>query len=129
MPGLLASSAPVQIPEISSPGVRSVQPPTGVVRNPARRRTARAAGPVPGQLDRGYRGAMSNRPDTTPDAERWLDLDVKLAYQERLIRELDALVREFGDRLAKAERELADLRRAMPAPVPLGPINEPPPHY
>jgi uncharacterized coiled-coil protein SlyX len=74
---------------------------------------------------------MSNRPDTTPDAdaERWLDLDVKLAYQERLIRELDALVREFGDRLAKAERELAELRRAMPAPVPLGPINEPPPHY
>jgi uncharacterized coiled-coil protein SlyX len=72
---------------------------------------------------------MSNRPDTTPDAERWLDLDVKLAFQERLIRELDALVRELGDRLVKAERELAELRQAMPPPVPLGPINEPPPHY
>jgi uncharacterized coiled-coil protein SlyX len=86
---------------------------------------------VPGQLDRGYRGAMSNRPDAAPDAdaERWLDLDVKLAYQERLIRELDALVRELGDRLAKAERELAELRQAMPPPLPLGPIHEPPPHY
>lgn len=76
---------------------------------------------------------MSDRPDTArdadPDAERWLDLDVKLAYQERLIRDLDALVREFGDRLAKAERELAELRQAMPPPLPLGPINEPPPHY
>jgi uncharacterized coiled-coil protein SlyX len=74
---------------------------------------------------------MSDRRDDTrdSDSERWLDLDVKLAYQERLIRELDALVREFGDRLAKAERELAELRRAMPPPVPLGPINEPPPHY
>ncbi len=74
---------------------------------------------------------MSNRPEAThdADAERWLDLDVKLAYQERLIRELDALVREFGDRLVKAERELAELRQAMPPPVPLGPINEPPPHY
>jgi len=74
---------------------------------------------------------MSDRPDTDrdADAERWLDLDVKLAYQERLIRELDVLVREFGDRLAKAERELAELRRAMPPLLPLGPINEPPPHY
>ena len=76
---------------------------------------------------------MSDRPDTArdtdADTERWLDLDVKLAYQERLIRDLDALVREFGDRLAKAERELAELRQAMPPPLPLGPTNEPPPHY
>lgn len=69
------------------------------------------------------------RYDRDADAERWLDLDVKLAYQDRLIRELDALVREFGDRLAKAERELAELRQAMPPPLPLGPINDPPPHY
>ena len=74
---------------------------------------------------------MSDRPDSARDRddERWLDLDVKLAFQERLIRELDALVRELGDRLAKAERELAELRQAMPPPLPLGAINEPPPHY
>lgn len=63
------------------------------------------------------------------DAERWLDLDVKLAYQERLIGELDALVREFAARLEKAERELEQIKRAIPPPVPLGAINEPPPHY
>jgi uncharacterized coiled-coil protein SlyX len=63
------------------------------------------------------------------DAERWLDLDVKLAYQERLIQELDALVREFGARLDKAERELEQLRQAMPPPLPLGSASEPPPHY
>jgi len=74
-----------------------------------------------------YRGGMSDRTD--PDAERWLDLDVKLAFQERLIRELDTLVREFGDRLANAERELAELKQAVPRPVPLGAANEPPPHY
>lgn len=86
---------------------------------------------------------MSDRPDTdadadapdlaeaaaAADAERWLDLDVKLAYQERLIHQLDALVREFGDRLVKAERELAELKKAMPPPLPLGAANEPPPHY
>jgi uncharacterized coiled-coil protein SlyX len=63
------------------------------------------------------------------DAERWLDLDVKLAYQDRLIRELDALVREFGGRLDKVERELEQLRQAIPSPLPLGAANEPPPHY
>jgi SlyX protein len=63
------------------------------------------------------------------DDERWLDVDVKLAYQERLIRELDTLVREFGSRLDKAERLLEQLKQAMPSPLPLGAANEPPPHY
>ena len=70
---------------------------------------------------------MSDRTD--PDAERWLDLDVKLAYQERLIQQLDALVRELGDRVAQTQRELAQLKQAMPPPVPLGAANEAPPHY
>jgi len=61
--------------------------------------------------------------------ERFLDLDVKLAYQERLIHQLDALVRELADRLIKTERELEQLRQAVPRPVPLGAANEPPPHY
>jgi uncharacterized coiled-coil protein SlyX len=72
-------------------------------------------------------GAPTNPTDA--DAERWIDLDVKLAYQERLIHELDSLVREFGARLDKAERELAQLKQAVPAPLPLGGANEPPPHY
>lgn len=72
---------------------------------------------------------MSDRTDADTDAERWLDLDVKLAYQERLIHELDTLVRELGARLDKAERELAELKQAMPPPLPLGPAGEPPPHY
>lgn len=67
--------------------------------------------------------------DRERDDERWLDLDVKLAYQERLIHELDTLVREFGARLDKAERELAEIKQAMPPPLPLGPLHEPPPHY
>jgi uncharacterized coiled-coil protein SlyX len=70
---------------------------------------------------------MSDRTDG--DAERWLDLDVKLAYQERLIHELDTLVRELAERLDKTERELEQLKQALPPPLPLGAINEPPPHY
>jgi uncharacterized coiled-coil protein SlyX len=74
-----------------------------------------------------YGCAMPDARD--PDDERWLDIDVKLAYQERLIRELDSLVRDFGTRLDKAERLLEQIRQALPTPVPLGAANEPPPHY
>lgn len=62
--------------------------------------------------------------------ERVEDLEVKLAFQDKLIRELDALVRTFGDRLDDVQRELKELKQAMRSPeAPLGPANEPPPHY
>lgn len=62
--------------------------------------------------------------------ERFLDLDVKLAYQERLIRELDAHVRELGDRLVATERELREIKQTIKTgELPLGAQNEKPPHY
>ena len=62
--------------------------------------------------------------------ERLQDLEIKLAFQDKLIRELDALVRTFGERLDRAERELKTLKDSLVSPeVPLGPQNEPPPHY
>lgn len=63
-------------------------------------------------------------------AERLEDLEVKVAFQDRLIRELDALVRTFGDRLDETQRELAQLKASLRSPEnPMGPANEPPPHY
>ena len=63
-------------------------------------------------------------------SERIEDLEVKLAFQDKLIRELDTLVRTFGDRLDIVERELKQLKDAVRSPEPnLGPANEPPPHY
>jgi SlyX protein len=62
-------------------------------------------------------------------AERVEDLEVKLAFQDKLIHELDALVRTFGDRLDAAQRELEQLKQALRSPEPiLGPADEPPPH-
>jgi uncharacterized coiled-coil protein SlyX len=64
------------------------------------------------------------------DAERLEDLEVKLAFQDRLIRELDALVRTFVDRIVAAEREIEQLKAGIRSPeIPLGPANEKPPHY
>ena len=64
-------------------------------------------------------------------AEQILDLEIKLAYQERLIRELDAHVRELGDRLVKTERELEQLKQSIKSggALPLGAPSEKPPHY
>lgn len=63
-------------------------------------------------------------------AEQLLDLEVKLAFQDRQVRQLDALVRQYIDRLEKAERELRELREALRSPQgELGSASEPPPHY
>lgn len=59
------------------------------------------------------------------DAEQLVDLEVKLAYQDRLIRELDQLVRAFATRLEVVERELRELKQIAPA----APQHERPPHY
>ncbi len=69
-----------------------------------------------------------------PDDERppeWLvDVEVKLAYQERLITDLDTLVRELGARLDQTQRELTELKQSIASPAgPVGAANEAPPHY
>lgn len=62
--------------------------------------------------------------------ERCDDLEIKLAFQDKLVRELDELVRALGDRLTAAERELKTMKEAIRSPeVPLGTPNDPPPHY
>ncbi len=70
---------------------------------------------------------MADEPDPV---ERITELEIKLAYQDHVIRELEALVRAFGDRLDRTERELKMLKDSLVSPaVPLGPQHEPPPHY
>jgi uncharacterized coiled-coil protein SlyX len=73
---------------------------------------------------------MSEPSEAVDPSERILDLEVRIAYQDRLVRELDALVRQFADRLAAAERELKTLKQSLVSPESaMGPGNEPPPHY
>jgi len=64
------------------------------------------------------------------DPERFTDLEVKVAFQDKLIADLEALVRSFGIRLEELSRELKQLKEAVRSPEgPTGPANEPPPHY
>jgi uncharacterized coiled-coil protein SlyX len=63
-------------------------------------------------------------------SEQIIDIEVKLAYQERLIRDLDALVREFGAKLDTATRELETLKQTLRSgELPMGGANDKPPHY
>ncbi len=66
-----------------------------------------------------------------PDVrEHLMDLEVKLAYQERLIRELDALVRDLAERVIAGERAFSQLKQTVVSgEVPMGPAGEKPPHY
>ncbi len=69
-------------------------------------------------------------PDVAELADQIIDLEVKLAYQDRLIKELDTLVRELGTRLDATQRELEQLKQGVRSPeVPMGPATEKPPHY
>ncbi|HEY1557192.1 MAG TPA: SlyX family protein [Kofleriaceae bacterium] len=64
-----------------------------------------------------------------PD-DRLDELDIKLAFQDKLIAELGALVRQLGERLDKTDRELKQLKDSLASPeLPLGAPTEKPPHY
>jgi SlyX protein len=64
------------------------------------------------------------------DAERFTELEIKVAFQDKVIADLEALVRSFGVRVDELARELKQLKDAVRSPeVPMGPANEPPPHY
>jgi uncharacterized coiled-coil protein SlyX len=69
-------------------------------------------------------------PTTDELSEQIIDLEVKLAYQDRLIGDLDQLVRDFGMRLDRQQRELEQLKQSVRSPeVPQGAATEKPPHY
>ncbi len=62
--------------------------------------------------------------------QRILDLEVRIAYQDRLIADLDEVVRAFTARIEALERDLAELRQTiLNPPEQIGPADEPPPHY
>lgn len=59
-----------------------------------------------------------------------INLEERIAYQDRYIAELDDVLRIFTTRVEALEREVKKLRTAvLDAALPSGPSNDPPPHY
>lgn len=65
-----------------------------------------------------------------PVEERIIELEVKIAYQDKLIADLDEVLRSFTSRVEELSRELAELKESIKADQStIGPANEKPPHY
>jgi len=65
-----------------------------------------------------------------PVEERIIELEVKTAYQDKVIADLDEVLRTFTARVEELSRELAELKESVRAEQStIGPANEKPPHY
>jgi uncharacterized coiled-coil protein SlyX len=63
-------------------------------------------------------------------ADAVTDLEIRVAYQDRALTALDEVVQLLHKRVDQLEHELAEARlAATESQLPLGPANEPPPHY
>lgn len=56
------------------------------------------------------------------------DLEMTCAFQERALSKLDEVLRAFADRVDGLEADVLRLSSAK-AQEPIGPQNDPPPHY
>ena len=75
---------------------------------------------------------MADEKKTPPSSEleaRVVDLEVKLAFQDRTIEELDTVVREFTEKMEAMSHDLELMRRSLSDMRETGPANEKPPHY
>ncbi len=57
-----------------------------------------------------------------------IDLEVRVAYQDKIIAQLDEVVRELATRIERLEHQVKELRQNANA-APIGPADDPPPHY
>ena len=64
------------------------------------------------------------------DEERIIELESRVAYQSKLLSELDEVVRAFAERVERAERKIQRLETAQQQQRDvMEPHNTPPPHY
>ena len=60
---------------------------------------------------------------------RVTELEIRVAYQEDLIKELDKVAREFADRVLVLEEAVNRLGTTVSGMRETGPADEKPPHY
>ncbi len=60
--------------------------------------------------------------------DRIAELEIRIAFQGKLVAQLDEVVREFADRVELLESKFEELRQSTDPP-PVGPAHDPPPHY
>lgn len=58
-----------------------------------------------------------------------IDLEIRIAHQDKLIASLDDVVREVSERVESLQRQVAEIRQGAAGQPNVGPGNDPPPHY
>ncbi|MEM7158777.1 MAG: SlyX family protein [Myxococcota bacterium] len=62
--------------------------------------------------------------------ERIVELEVRVAYQDKVIADLDEVLREFSGQVVALKREIEELKRTLKEGTQaIGGANEKPPHY
>lgn len=67
-------------------------------------------------------------PKDASQSERIHDLEERLAHQDKLLAELDDVVRVFSNRVERLERHITELQDSVGSQE-IGPADEKPPHY
>jgi len=60
--------------------------------------------------------------------KRIVELEIRGTYQEKLIADLDEVLREFSARVESLESLVKELKESA-NDAPIGPPDDPPPHY
>lgn len=62
--------------------------------------------------------------------DRIIELEVRVAYQDKIIADLDEVLRAFTSKVEALQRELVELKQKIEDDQPeLGPADDAPPHY
>lgn len=62
--------------------------------------------------------------------DRIIELEVRVAYQDKIIADLDEVLRAFTSKVEALQRELVELKQKLEDDQPeLGPADDAPPHY
>ena len=61
--------------------------------------------------------------------ERIIELEIRIAHQDKVIAALDDVLRVFTARVERLEQQLDAMRKSTGDLGVVGPADEPPPHY
>jgi SlyX protein len=61
--------------------------------------------------------------------QRIIELEIRVAHQDKVIAALDDVLRAFTARVERLEQQLDAMRKSAGDLGAVGPADEPPPHY
>ena len=110
------------------PNGRAAQVPIRHASVAGGRRANAAAGSRP-QLPKVRRWSTKRTMADDEHASRLMDLEIKIAYLEKFLFELDGVVREQATLLARVAAQVEHHRTQLSSDTATGPADDKPPHY